>query len=86
MAINEESKERSKCKFQTAVHLTDVPPDRRMIRCQWVFKVRHNGVCYACSGACEYRQMPGVGLTENFSPVISDVTFCLLLVVKIIRV
>ena len=34
--------------------------------------------------ACGYSQIPGVDYTENYSPVVHDVTFRLLLILKII--
>ncbi len=34
--------------------------------------------------ACGYSQIPGVDFSENYSPVVHDITFRLLLVLKIV--
>ena len=33
----------------------------------------------ACCVACGYSQVPGVDFSENYSPVVNDITFCILL-------
>ena len=35
--------------------------------------------------ACDYSEVPGVDYTENYSPVVNDVTFRIILVIWIIR-
>ena len=34
--------------------------------------------------ACGYSQIPVVDFTENYPPVVHDITFCLLLIAKMI--
>src|SRR6056300_1140278 len=62
----------------------DIPPDRRCVKCKWVFKIKRNGVYRARLVACGYSQIPGVDFTENYSPVVNDVTFCLLILTMIL--
>ena len=53
----------------------DVPNDRRLIGCKWVFKIKRDGTYRARLVALGYSQVPGVDFTDNFSPVVNDVTF-----------
>ena len=51
---------------------------------KWVFKIKLNGVYRARLVACGYSQIPGVDFTENYSPAVHDINFCLLLIAKMI--
>ena len=53
----------------------DHPNDRRLVGCRWVFKVKRNGVFCARLVAKAFSQIPGVDFTDNYSPVVNDVTF-----------
>ena len=53
----------------------DCPSDHRLIGCRWVFKVKRNGVYCARLVAKGFSQIPGVDFTDNYSPVVNDVTF-----------
>ena len=57
------------------MHKTDVPKDRRWIGCKWVFKIRRDRTYRARLVALGYSQVPGVDFTDNFTPVVNDVTF-----------
>ena len=57
------------------VKRNDRPNDRRLVGCRWVFKVKRNGVYRARLVANGFSQIPGVDFTDNFSPVVNDVTF-----------
>ena len=52
------------------VKRNDRPSDRR-----WVFKVKRNGLYRARLVAKGFSQIPGVDFTDNYSPVVNDVTF-----------
>ena len=54
---------------------TDVPNDRWLIGCKWIFKIKRDGAYRARYVALGYRQLPGVDFTNNFAPLIDDVTF-----------
>ena len=58
---------------------SDIPKDRRLVKSRWVFKVKCNGVFRARLVACGYSQIPGVDYSANYSPVINDITFRMLL-------
>jgi len=51
---------------------------------KWVFKIKCNSVFQAHLVACGYSQIPGINFTENFAPVMNDVTWHILLVAMIV--
>ena len=57
------------------VKRNDYPNARRLVGCRWVFKVKRNGVYRARLVAKGFNQIPGVDFTDNYSPVVNDVTF-----------
>ena len=50
-----------------------------------VFKIKHNGVYRACLVAKGFSQIPGVHFTQNFSPVVTAITFHVVLVCMLIE-
>ena len=46
-----------------------------MIHCKWVFKIKRDGTYSARLVALGYSQEPHVDFTDNFAPVVNDVTF-----------
>ena len=57
------------------VKRNDHPNDHRLVGCRWVFKAKRNGVYHARLMAKGFSQIPGVDFTDNYSPVVNDVTF-----------
>jgi hypothetical protein len=53
-----------------------MPKERKLIGCRWVFKKKRNGDHRARLG---FSQVPGVGFSENFAPVIDDTSFRMVL-------
>ena len=53
----------------------DCPNDHRLVGSRWVFKVKRYGVYHARLVAKGFSQIPGVDLTDNYSPVVNDVRF-----------
>ena len=53
----------------------DHPNDLRLVVCRWVFKVKRNGVYDARLVAKGFIQIPGMDFTDNYSPVVNEVTF-----------
>ena len=53
----------------------DRPNDHRLVGSRWVFKVKRNGLYHARLVAKGFSQIPGVDFTDNYSPVVNDVTF-----------
>ena len=74
-AIRKEFHDMNKRGVWRYIKRRDVPGNRRLIGCKWVFKKKRNGVYRARLVALGYSQIPGVDFTENFSPVVDDVTF-----------
>ena len=64
------------------VPLDDVPEGRRLIGSKWVFKEKRDGRFHAQLVCLGYSQVPGVDFSDNFAPVVNDVTFR---VVQVIR-
>ena len=57
------------------VKRNDHPNDHGLVGCRWVFKVNRNGVYHARLVAKGFSQIPGVDFTDNYSPLVNDVTF-----------
>ena len=55
--------------------MEECPKDHRSVACRWVYKVKRNGVYHAILVAKGFSQIPGVDFTDNYSPVVNDVTF-----------
>jgi len=64
-----------KRKVWRVIKRRQMPKGRRLVKCKWVFKIKRNGVFRARLVACGYSQIPGVDYSENYSPVIHDVSF-----------
>ena len=52
-----------------------IPENRRLIGNKWVFKIKRDGTYRARLVALGYSQIPGVDYTDNFAPVVHDVSF-----------
>ena len=57
----------------------DIPEGANLLGCKWVFKKKKNGVYRARLIAKDYDQIPGVDYTENFAPMINNMTICTML-------
>ena len=57
------------------VKRNDHPNDHRLVGCRWVFKVKRNGVYRPRLVPKGFSQIPGVDSTDNYSPLVNDVTF-----------
>jgi hypothetical protein len=62
----------------------DIPADRRLIGSKWVFKKKKNGVYRPRLVALGYSQIPGVDYTENFAPVVHDITLRTVLITMLL--
>ena len=52
-----------------------IPNNRRLIGNKWVFKIKRDGTYRARLVALGYSQIPGDDYTDNFAPVVHDVSF-----------
>ena len=64
---------------------TSIPSGRRLVGCHWLFKIKCNGVYQARLAANEFSQIPGLDFTDNFSPVVNNVTFSVVITCMIIK-
>jgi hypothetical protein len=83
-AIRKEFGDMEQRKVFKKIKRSNIPKGRRCVKHKWVFKVKRNGVFRARLVACGYSQIPGVDYTENYAPVISDVTYRILLICEIV--
>ena len=63
----------------------DVPKNRRLIGSKWVFKVKKDRTFRARLCAIGYSQIAGIDYTDNFAPVVNDVTFRLIVVLMMVN-
>ncbi len=83
-AIRKEFKDMTCHGIWHKVKCSAIPKGQRCIKLKWVFKTKHDSIFCARLVACGYRQIPGVDFTENYAPVMNNVTWHILLVVMII--
>lgn len=62
----------------------NVPNDRRTVKCKWLFKIKRNGTYRARLVACGYSQIAGIDFSENYAPVINDITWRILIVAMLV--
>ena len=60
--------------------INDLPGDRIGIGTKWIFTEKKNGIFRASLVAKGYDQIAGIDFQDNFAPVMSDVTFRMLLI------
>ena len=58
-----------------------LPPKYMCIKCKWVFKTNYNGVYHAKLVMCGYTQVPGIYYFKNYSPIMNDITFGVLVLI-----
>ena len=64
--------------------IKNINSTRTLVGNKWVFTIKRDGRHRARIVALGYTQIPGVDFTENFSPVVHDITFRLMLVLAIV--
>ena len=83
-AIKKEFGDMNRRKVWRKMKRRDLPDNRRCVKSKWVFKVKRNGVFRARLVACGYSQIPGIDFTENYAPVINDVTWRIMIVAMLL--
>jgi len=61
-----------------------IPTLRRLVKCKLVIEIKRNGIFHARLVTCGYNQISGINYNQNFSPVVNDVTFHIMLIAKMI--
>ena len=82
-AIAKEFSDMEKRKVWTKILRRDMPIGRRCVKSKWVLKIKRDGRFRARIVACGYSQIPGVDYTDNYAPVVNDVTFRMMLLLWI---
>ena len=83
-AIRKEMRDMIRRGVWRKVKRSTVPSERRVIGNRWVFKLKGNGVYRARLVGLGYAQIPGVDHQDNFSPVVVDVTFRVVIVIMLV--
>ena len=65
------------------MHKSLMPSNYGCVTNKWVFKIKYNGVYWACLVECRYSQILGVNFSKNYSLVADDVMFYILFLIVI---
>jgi len=79
-AINKELESMRKRKVWKVIKKADMPKNRRCVKSKWVFDIKRSGTFKVRLVACGYTQVPGVDFTDSYAPVITDVSWRILIV------
>jgi hypothetical protein len=85
IAIKKEFNDMIKRGVWKRISTQQLPTGRTLIGNKWVFKKKKNGVHRARLVALGYSQVPGIDFTENYAPVVNDITMRMLLVLKLLH-
>ena len=83
-AIKKEFHDMKTMKVWHRIKKKDVPNERRIIGSKWVFKRKRDRRFRARLCGLGYTQIAGIDFTANHAPVVNDVSFRIMLVVKMI--
>ena len=82
-AIRKEFHDMIRMKVWRRIKRRDIPSDRRVIGSKWVFKRKRDGRFRARLCGLGYTQIAGIDFTANHAPVVNDVSFRIMLVLKL---
>ncbi|MHA7927805.1 MAG: reverse transcriptase domain-containing protein, partial [Marinobacter sp.] len=68
-AVQKEFADMERRNVWDVIDRSEMPGDRRCVKCKWVLKIKRDGRHRARLVACGYSQIPGVDFSENFAPV-----------------
>jgi len=66
------------------IERNSIPEGRRLIGSKWVFKEKRDGRFRARLVCLGYSQIPGVDFSHNYAPVGNDITFRVIMVLRLI--
>ena len=84
MAIRKEFKDTIRRGVWDIVKRSSIPEGRRLICSKWVFKEKRDGRFRARLVCLGYSQIPGVDFSNNYAPVTNDITFRVIMVLRLI--
>ena len=64
--------------------IADIPKNKRLVQCRWIFEIKRNGTFRCRLVAKGFTQVGGLDFDHTFSPMINDITFRIMLIVKIL--
>ncbi len=67
-----------------AFKVKDIPKNKRLIQNKWVLEIKRNGIFRARNVAKGFSQVGGSDFDQIYSPMVHDITFRLILVIKIL--
>jgi hypothetical protein len=79
-AIEKELESMRKRGVWKVIKKTDMPKNRRCVKSKWIFDIKRSGTFKVRLVACGYTQVPGVDFTDSYAPVITDVSWRILIV------
>ena len=82
--IRKEFEDMKKRKIWRRLKRSQISSNRRTIGSEWPFKKKRDGQFRARLCGLGYTQIPGVDFTAIFAPIVNDVTFRILLALKMI--
>ena len=83
-AMNQEIQNMFDKKVWRRITKKDIPKDKKLIGCRWVFKLKDNGVFRARLVALGYSQRPGIDFTDYYAPVVNDTTMKIIILMSLI--
>jgi len=81
--IWKEFRDMIKCGVWVNVKRSSVPEGRKLIGSTWVFKEKRDGRFRARLVCLGYSQIPGVDFSDNYAPVGNDVTFRVIMILRL---
>jgi len=83
VAIRKEYKDMIRRGVWDVVERNSIPEGRRLIVSKWVFKEKRDGRFRARLVCLGYSQIPGVDFSDNYAPVGNDITFRVIMVLRL---
>ena len=84
VAIRKEFKDMIRRGVWDVVERGSIPEGRRLIGSKWVFKEKRDGRFRARLVCLGYSQIPGVDFSDNYAPLGNDITFRVIMVLRLI--
>jgi len=83
-ALEKELESMKKRNVWKVIKRSNVPKNRRCVKSKWVFDIKRTGVFKVRLVACGYTQVPGIDFTDSFAPVITDISWRILILTMLV--